>query len=138
MVLKTSGIITKDASVSIGPGLPNTTSKYFLPFYSRTWTNLIFLGPKANVGSKVTKKKTVNNNTMRSAPSIPRNQSQARSPGPPSGPAPSRQPSNRPKIDLSKMRQNSQQRREVRQVDTSVLSVPRGEQIIFQVLGSGF
>ena len=29
MILKTSGIITKDASVSIGPGLPNTTSKYF-------------------------------------------------------------------------------------------------------------
>ena len=27
MVLKTSGIITKDAAVSIGDGLPNTTSK---------------------------------------------------------------------------------------------------------------
>ena len=28
MVVKTSGIITKDATVAIGEGLPNTTSMY--------------------------------------------------------------------------------------------------------------
>ena len=28
MVIKVSGIITKDATISIGAGLPNTTSKY--------------------------------------------------------------------------------------------------------------
>ena len=29
MVVKTSGLITKDATISIGQGLPNTTSKIY-------------------------------------------------------------------------------------------------------------
>ena len=88
MVLKTKGIITKDATVSIGPGMPMNTR------------------PKSTVVVKK-KKKTVNNNNLRQAPSAPGKQSQGRNPRPPAGPAPSHQPSNRPTVDLKKMRQNS-------------------------------
>ena len=108
MVLKTKGIITKDATVSIGPGLANTTR------------------PKTNIVKKKTAKstkKTVNNNTLRKAPSP--SQSQGRVPRSPTGPAPLHQPSSRPTVDLMKLRQNSI-KREVGQVDTSVLNVPRG------------
>lgn len=109
MVLKTKGMITKDATVSIGPGMPNTTR------------------PKATHTKKKTAKstkKTVNNNNLRKAPSI--DQSHRRVPRSPTGPAPSSQPSFRPTVDLKKLRQNSINKREVGQVDTSVLNVPRG------------
>ena len=43
MVMKVSGIITKDATISIGAGLPNTTSKRLFCFMVLTLNFLFFI-----------------------------------------------------------------------------------------------
>merc|ERR1712130_215927 len=94
--MKVSGIITKDATISIGAGLPNTT------------------------------RPTVNNSSQSNQFQSRVKGQGPRNPGPPMGPAPSHQPQNRPAVNLNKIRQNSVQKKQVGPIDMSVLNVPEG------------
>jgi len=110
MVLQSSGIINKDATVYIGGGLSNTTRPTQNPNKPRRVNN--------NNNIKTARQKSINAFSNKSSTRVP--------PGPPIGPAPSHQPTVRPNVDLNKIKRNSRNKRHTGEVDMSVLNVPEG------------
>ena len=107
MVMKVSGIINKDATISIGRGLPNTSSN-IITDNLLTFRHLFCSGPtiKNNNNNQRKSKKPVQEDIYDTLEDVPDPVHQAPR-GPPRGPAPSQQPHSRPKVDLKKIRQNS-------------------------------